>query len=312
MAASLHLAKLNTGRWLLPRSMWRLNRIKLRQSQSLSSCPSGGVAEWAVLNTCHMVARTSLEFTFSHTCLSTYFTRPHHSTALLTLPEIKADMYSSALFLAALAAVASADMQHLAVPGLPKRAIQARQTDTDLGTADATGTSDAACDSAYSTILSLYAEIPTPAADVESYLSDVATSTETDVCSYTVPASLSSDYDAWTSDVLSWYSGSAGDIISSAVDQCTDLQDEDSSDVSGVCTSGDASGTASGVASASATTTTSKGASETTKTTGSKTTDSSASATTTHAATQTGGAAMREVGMIGAVFAGVLGAVVAL
>lgn len=237
-------------------------------------------------------------------------------------------MHSSTILLSALAAVVSADMQHLAVPGLPKRVIQARQTaDTSsvesasaTGTADSTGladpsgTSDPGCESAYSTILSLYTEIPTPAPDVASY---IASYTATDDCTYSVPASLTSDYDAWTSDVLSWYSGTAGEIISSAISQCTDLSTEDSSDISGVCTSGAAGGsTVSGVASASATTTNSKGETSTgtaaseTKT-GSKTTGSSASATTTEAA-QTNGAAMREAGAVGAVFAGVLGAVIAL
>lgn len=219
-------------------------------------------------------------------------------------------MHSSAVLVAALAATVSANMRPVEIP-LPKRGIEARQTDS---TDQPTGTADAACMSAIDTIYSLVTNIPTPPADVASF---VATQTDSDPCSVSIPNSLTSEYSSWTSQVLSWYSASAEGPISSAAAQCPSLTDggSNSTDI-GVCTTdvavgsgtpgtSETSGTTStgggGAASASATTTRSSA-------TGSSTTTAAASSKSSQAAAVSG----RDVGIMGAVFAGILGAVAAL
>lgn len=254
------------------------------------------------------------------------------SPTYLTLhpnPPWRAKMYTSTILLVTLAATqASANMQRLSIPyprvALEQRGLAARQTDDD--TAYPTATEDAACESAYDALASLVTDMPTPPPALESWaLTETDLDTVTDECSFSVPASVSSDYAAYSSSLLSWYDAHTSEF-SSAVAQCTDLAEE-TSDLD-ACTSSDgglasASSTAAGAASnsASATATGSSPAAESTgastKTTlattaSSASTTGASSASSSSSAVATAGAAAREVGLAGAVLAVVLGAVVAL
>lgn len=237
-------------------------------------------------------------------------------------------MYTSTILLATLAATqVSANMQRLSIPyprvALEQRGLAARQTDDD--TAYPTATEDAACESAYDALASLVTDMPTPPPALESWaLTETGLDTVTDECSFSVPASVSSDYAAYSSALLSWYDAHTSEF-SSAVAQCTDLAEE-TSDLD-ACTSAPASssstaggGVASNSASATATGSSSSAAGSTgasTKTTlattaSSASTTGASSASSSSSAVATAGAAAREVGLAGAVLAGVLGAVVAL
>ncbi|KAH6856313.1 hypothetical protein B0I37DRAFT_73339 [Chaetomium sp. MPI-CAGE-AT-0009] len=71
------------------------------------------------------------------------------------------------------------------------------------------------------------------------------TQTETDFCSMTVPASLSSAYASMTSAAVSWYSAN-GDAISSALDKCPDMASLTQNMQIPTCTGGASSGNTSG------------------------------------------------------------------
>lgn len=234
-------------------------------------------------------------------------------------------MHSSTIFLATLAATASANLQGpVPIPHAVKRAMDLapRQTDDPSTTTDLdsfpTESIDPGCSSAYDALYSLATGVPTAAPAITSFV-ETDLMTVTDVCSVSVPSSLSSDWASYTDALLSWYSSNMP-VISSAFAECTSLGDT-STDLgeAGICTSDVAAVTASGSGSASgsatATTTSSSDNESTTlsssTSSGASKTTSSSSSTDTGAAA-TGGAAMREVGVVGAVVAGVLGAVVAL
>lgn len=213
--------------------------------------------------------------------------------------------------MATFAAAVSANMERMVVP-VPQlaaeRAIAARQTDS-FSSDFPTSSLDPACESATDELYTIFAAVPTPASDLENW-AETATAVSDDSCDFSVPASLSSEYNDYSSSVVAWYSSYSSEI-EDAISECTDLG-LDVSDFS-VCTANDAltTGTASGtskVASVSATTTSSG-----TKTTASGTsTKSSSSSSSATSAAATAGAAAREVGIVGAVVAGVLGAVIAL
>lgn len=226
--------------------------------------------------------------------------------------------------MATFAAAVSANMERMVVP-MPQlgveRAIAARQTDSYGSYTDdsyysdyPTASVDPACQSATETLLALVSDLPTAPDDLESWAEASATAAS-DSCGFSVPASLASEYSAYSTSVIEWYSSYSSDI-EDVIAQCTDFEG-DVSDFS-ICTANDAlaTGTASGtsgVASVSATTT-----SSVTKTTGTSSSSSSSSSTKSSSsssatsAAATAGAAAREVGIVGAVIAGVLGAVVAL
>lgn len=194
------------------------------------------------------------------------------------------------VLLAGGATAVTADMQLRA----PKRvvAVQPRQTD------DST-----ACDSAAEDIEST---MPTPASDLYDFF---YTSTGTGSC-LSIPTSLTSEWNDYTSSEDAWYSASS-DELSSFLDQCTDYDfgliseycTEDAGSSHATTTADDA-----GVTSATAKTTakTTDKSDETTKTEATKT---EATGKTTATA---GAAPLREAGIVGAVLAGALGVAVAL
>ncbi|PSR80966.1 hypothetical protein BD289DRAFT_455019 [Coniella lustricola] len=231
-------------------------------------------------------------------------------------------MHSSSILMATFAAAVSANMQRMVVT-IPKlvaeRGVWARQTDSASGTASV----DPVCESASETLASLVEDLPTPPAALESWAEASATATaaassgDDDDCNISVPASLSSEYSAYSTSVLEWYSSWSSEI-EAVVAECTEFE-ADATALS-VCTSNDAlatgssTGTAS-VASVSATTTSTSKKTTTTTSTGTSSASGSSTQTSSSSATSaaaTAGAAAREVGIAGAVIAGVLGAVIAL
>lgn len=226
-------------------------------------------------------------------------------------------MYSQ-LVIVALAASASAN---IVLPGhLPiRRDLQNLARQTTAAASTATGTSGTLSDDACQTaILSFADTLPTPDAALESY---EATYTASDSCSYSVPASLSSDFDSYTSALYSWYSASS-DAFYSVLSECPQYAGEASA--MDVCTSAAAgaatSASGSGTSDASATATGSVSGSSATESSTKTSAKSSAKSSSTGSATGSSasasasgsGASAREVGIVGAVLAGVFGAVIAL
>lgn len=226
--------------------------------------------------------------------------------------------YSAVLLLELAATTATANLQPLAIVA-PKRALQARQsqtTDTSTADGDDDGSDDDdgfgdddgsddddsdTCDSAFEALTTDMPEIPD---DVYDY---AATYTATGCMS--LPTSILSDYEDYTSSLDDWYATSSDDI-SSFLDYCTDY----SLDLSGdVCT--DAAEASTGVASAKATATTTSDGSESDNGKSTATAKDSSSSSKTGASakvTATAGAAVRDVGIVGAVLAGALGAAMVL
>ncbi|KAK0714707.1 hypothetical protein B0H67DRAFT_644544 [Lasiosphaeris hirsuta] len=211
-------------------------------------------------------------------------------------------MLSKALLTTALAATVLA-----ATPAFPRHladraALQARQTDVGSATACLDG------------LLSVYSTAPTPPPSFKDLSVSVI-----DACHFTVPASLSSDFYKYESEVISWASVNEP-LISSALAECpqySSLVGQYSSladQLPGVCSTGAS-------ASGSEATATSSGGS-TAKTSGSSVVGTGL--TTAKATTATGGVAgassthtaagPRETGFVGAVVAvaGLLGVVAAL
>ncbi|ROW09756.1 hypothetical protein VMCG_02148 [Cytospora schulzeri] len=221
-------------------------------------------------------------------------------------------MYSQ-LLIAALAASVSANV---VVPGhLPmRRELQnlARQTDS-AASPSGTAASDADCEML---LMSMAATIPTPAPALESY---EETYSATDPCSYSVPKSLSGDYDDYTSSVYSWYSASSVAVYS-ILSECPQYADETAgiavcSTATGLAAGGSGSSTSVSSAGSSATTTGSaSGSSAATGSSGSSSSSSTgtASGSSASASASGSGATAREIGIVGAVLAGVLGVAVAL
>jgi hypothetical protein len=76
------------------------------------------------------------------------------------------------------------------------------------------------CTSAISVV---YGSLPTPpAALVDAFGPDGVPDGGSDACSITVPASLSSDFASYSSQLLGWYSDYS-DRVSSVLDECTQL-----------------------------------------------------------------------------------------
>jgi hypothetical protein len=98
---------------------------------------------------------------------------------------------------------------------LHKRAVLARQTASTVPSATVGG-DIAACATAAAALLT---SLPTPPADLASAL---ATVTITDVCSYSIPASLSAPLSSYESSLVSWASAHDAEL-SSAVSLCPDL-----------------------------------------------------------------------------------------
>jgi cobalamin biosynthesis Mg chelatase CobN len=112
-------------------------------------------------------------------------------------------MHSQTLLLS-LAGVAAAQMPgHMAV----RRQLEARQTD------------DAGMSACAEAIAAVVTNMPTPPAALTEFAMSI---TETDPCSVTVPASLSSVYESYGSALSSW-SAEYADDYSSALAQCPDF-----------------------------------------------------------------------------------------
>lgn len=269
--------------------------------------------------------------------------RLHYIVSRHYLTTKKEKMQYSALLLLAVAATSvTASMRPHAIP-VPRRAVEARQTDdsampTDTSMPDGSDDGDdgfgddgsgddgsddglgddgsgdepSSCDSAAENLVT---DMPTAPADLDTF---AQTYTGDDSC-ITVPASLTSDWDDYSSSVDAWYSESS-DAVSSFLAVCTDYEldlitdictvDDDGSD-EGSSTSADAGG---GAATAAATTTDDKSTATAKATATDKSSESSESKTASATVTATAGAApaVRDVGIIGAVLAGALGAAIAL
>ncbi|KAF4987463.1 hypothetical protein FGRMN_10366 [Fusarium graminum] len=68
-------------------------------------------------------------------------------------------------------------------------------------------------------ILDVYKTLPTPPPAV---VSDLMENPQTDPCDFTVPSSLSKDYDSYSSKIVSWF-GEYKDEIFSAIEECPEL-----------------------------------------------------------------------------------------
>ncbi|ROW05199.1 hypothetical protein VSDG_00473 [Cytospora chrysosperma] len=235
-------------------------------------------------------------------------------------------MYSHQLLIVALVASVSAN---IAVPGhLPmRRSLQdlARRTDS-AHTPSATDYDDGddgddgndgndADDQCEIALMSIAASLPTPAPALESY---EETHEATDPCYYSVPSSLSSDYDSYTSSVYSWYSASSA-ALASILSTCPEYADDTSEALCSTAMVAAATSTSGASATATTTGTASSHSSMETHSSSSSSGSSSGSSSTTassgsstSAAAFGSGASAREIGIVGAVLAGVLGVAVAL
>jgi hypothetical protein len=99
----------------------------------------------------------------------------------------------------------------MAHPIMKRGALEARQTGLP-----SLGDISEECQSA---VLDLAQGIPTPAPEI---VSDLLENPQTDPCSFSTPASLSSEYEAYSSSILSWYGKNQDDIMS-AVKECPEL-----------------------------------------------------------------------------------------
>ncbi|OAA66809.1 hypothetical protein SPI_01385 [Niveomyces insectorum RCEF 264] len=228
-------------------------------------------------------------------------------------------MQSKALLLASLAAATASALE--LYPGhqaLRRDLLAARQT--ALPSADESGLM--ACATA---LESAYESLPTPPAQLESY---VATVSIDDPCTFTYPASISSALKSYESDVSTWFDSHSA-AIESALSQCPEYSSYGdlggSSIGSDVCSTGAPGGSGAGGSDSGPTTTADKTGTKTTAGTGGSTatgtgsgsdsgsgSGSGSGATTTSA---TPNAGPRETALAGAAIlaaAGVFGAMVAL
>ena len=150
---------------------------------------------------------------------------------------------------AGLATAVAANGLAPAQAGLQKRAVLARQTASTVPSATVGG-DIAACATAAAALLT---SLPTPPADLASAL---ATVTITDVCSYSIPASLSAPLASYESSLVSWASAHDAEL-SSAVSLCPDLSSSFQSidDLTEGCATQTSGGSASATGSGSVTTT---------------------------------------------------------
>ncbi|KAI6359176.1 hypothetical protein MCOR25_007146 [Pyricularia grisea] len=206
--------------------------------------------------------------------------------------------------IAAATGVMSAELNLFPGHAVVRREVAARETTTaSLPTSN---------DPCLASLVSISKGLPTPGADL---LSALASNTETNPCSITVPASVSDKFNSYTSTIRSWYSSNSA-AINSVLSQCPKL-----SSLAGqlpVCTGKDSSSKAASTttmaSSGAATTRANDGgsASATAATAGAG--DSSGNPTSSIATSTKSGSGPRETNfMAGAVAAiGFLGVVAAL
>ncbi|KAL4722980.1 hypothetical protein ACLX1H_010220 [Fusarium chlamydosporum] len=112
-----------------------------------------------------------------------------------------------------LATAVSANVNFMANPIMKRAALEPRATDAAIpDLSDISGE----CQTA---ILGLAKGIPTPAPEI---MSDLLEHPQTDPCDFSTPASLSSEYKAYSSEIISWY-GKNVDGIMSAVKECPEI-----------------------------------------------------------------------------------------
>lgn len=178
-------------------------------------------------------------------------------------------MYAKTLAVAALAAVASAQ-----IPAIARRDfIEPRQT---MSFSDA-------CQTAIQAVMPIYSELPTAPSDLTSI------DLPTDACATpTLTGSLSSEYASYTSEVMVWYTSHSSELLA-ALSSCSEL----SQYATGIPVCSTATG-------GSAAKTTGTGTATSAKSTGTAT-----SATKNFAARETGfvAAAMAAAGFVGVVAA---------
>ncbi|KAG8669412.1 hypothetical protein FPOAC2_08740 [Fusarium poae] len=110
-----------------------------------------------------------------------------------------------------LATAVSANVNFMANPIMKRGALEARQTGLP-----SLGDISEECQSA---VLDIAQGVPTPAPEI---VSDLLENPQTDPCSFSTPASLSSEYGAYSSSIIAWYAKNQDDIMS-AVKECPEL-----------------------------------------------------------------------------------------
>ncbi|KAL6913722.1 hypothetical protein ACHAPO_002179 [Fusarium lateritium] len=110
-----------------------------------------------------------------------------------------------------LATAVSANVNFMANPIMKRGALEARQTGLP-----SLGDISEECQSA---VLDIAQSVPTPAPEI---VSDLLENPQTDPCSFSTPASLSSEYGAYSSSIIAWYAKNQDDIMS-AVKECPEL-----------------------------------------------------------------------------------------
>ncbi|KAH7112654.1 hypothetical protein EDB81DRAFT_825940 [Dactylonectria macrodidyma] len=113
----------------------------------------------------------------------------------------------SKILLATTLLATAASASFMAHPNM-KREIEARATATSV-----------LSDECQSSILDIYADVPTPPAAIAS---DLLENPQTDPCNFHTPASLSKEYASYSSEVVSWYDENK-DALSSALSECPAL-----------------------------------------------------------------------------------------
>ncbi|CEI69338.1 hypothetical protein FVEN_g3921 [Fusarium venenatum] len=110
-----------------------------------------------------------------------------------------------------LATAVSANVNFMANPIMKRGALEARQTGLP-----SLGDISEECQSA---VIDIAQGVPTPAPEI---VSDLLENPQTDPCSFSTPASLSSEYGAYSSSIIAWYAKNQDDIMS-AVKECPEL-----------------------------------------------------------------------------------------
>ncbi|QPC79183.1 hypothetical protein HYE68_009935 [Fusarium pseudograminearum] len=110
-----------------------------------------------------------------------------------------------------LATAVSANVNFMANPIMKRGAIEARQTGLP-----SLGDISEECQSA---VVEIAQGVPTPAPEI---VSDLLKNPQTDPCSFSTPASLSSEYADYSSSIIAWYGKNQDDIMS-AVKECPEL-----------------------------------------------------------------------------------------
>ncbi|GKU04765.1 infection structure specific protein [Fusarium langsethiae] len=110
-----------------------------------------------------------------------------------------------------LATAVSANVNFMANPIMKRGALEARQTGLP-----SLGDISEECQSA---VLDIAQGVPTPGPKI---VSDLLENPQTDPCSFSTPASLSSEYEAYSSSIIAWYGKNQDDIMS-AVKECPEL-----------------------------------------------------------------------------------------